>query len=46
MIAARFIVEVQSVISREKDPAEFGVVSIGTIHGGTAGKHHSRRSRA
>ena len=35
-IAARFIVEVQSVISREKDPAEFGVVSIGAIHGGTA----------
>jgi amidohydrolase len=35
-IAARFIVEVQSVISREKDPAEFGVVSIGAIRGGTA----------
>ena len=29
-------VDVQSVISREKDPTEFGVVSIGTIHGGTA----------
>ena len=37
MIAARFIVEVQSVISREKDPTEFGVLSIGAIHGGTAG---------
>ena len=35
-IAARFVVEVQSVISREKDPSEFGVVSIGAIHGGTA----------
>ena len=35
-IAARFIVEVQSVVSREKDPNEFGVVSIGAIHGGTA----------
>ncbi|WP_028350957.1 amidohydrolase [Bradyrhizobium murdochi] len=35
-IAARFIVEVQSVISREKNPTEFGVVSIGAIHGGTA----------
>jgi amidohydrolase len=35
-IAARFIVEVQSVISREKDPAEFGVLTIGAIHGGTA----------
>jgi hippurate hydrolase len=37
MIAARFIVDVQSVISREKDPTEFGAVSIGAIHGGTAG---------
>jgi amidohydrolase len=36
LIAARFIVDVQSVISREKDPVEFGVVSIGAIHGGTA----------
>jgi amidohydrolase len=36
MIAARFIVDLQSVISREKDPTEFGVVSIGAIHGGTA----------
>ena len=37
MIAARFIVDVQSVISREKDPTEFAVVSIGAIHAGTAG---------
>ena len=36
-IAARFIVDVQSVISREKDPTQFGVVTIGAIHGGTAG---------
>jgi hippurate hydrolase len=36
MMAARFVVDVQSVISREKDPTEFGVVSIGAIHGGTA----------
>ena len=36
MIAARFVVDVQSVISREKDPNEFGVLSIGAIHGGTA----------
>ena len=33
MIAARFVVDVQSVISREKDPTEFGVISIGAIHG-------------
>src|ERR1700754_1057340 len=37
MMAARFIVDLQSVISREKDPTEFGVVSIGSIHAGTAG---------
>src|SRR5579871_5065464 len=36
IIAARFIVDVQSVISREKDPTEFGVFSIGAIHAGTA----------
>src|ERR1700729_3621213 len=36
MIAARFIGDVQSVISREKDPTEFGVFSIGAIHAGTA----------
>src|ERR1700751_5879030 len=36
MIAARFVVDLQSVISREKDPTEFGVASIGAIHGGTA----------
>jgi amidohydrolase len=37
MMASRFVVDVQSVISREKDPTEFGVVSIGAIHSGTAG---------
>jgi metal-dependent amidase/aminoacylase/carboxypeptidase family protein len=36
-IASRFVVDVQSVISREKDPAAFGVVTIGAIHGGSAG---------
>jgi hippurate hydrolase len=37
MMTARFVVDVQSVISREKDPTEFGVVSIGAIHSGSAG---------
>jgi hippurate hydrolase len=36
-IAARFITDVQTVVSREKDPKEFGVVSIGAISGGTVG---------
>jgi hippurate hydrolase len=37
MMAARFVVDVQSVISREKDPFAFGVVSMGAIHAGAAG---------
>jgi amidohydrolase len=37
MMAARFIVDVQAVISREKDPTEFGIISIGSINSGTAG---------
>jgi amidohydrolase len=37
MMASRFVVDVQSVISREKDPNEFGVVSVGSLHAGTAG---------
>ena len=36
-IAARFVVDVQTLISREKDPREFGVVTIGAINGGTVG---------
>jgi len=36
-IASRFVVDVQTVISREKDPKEFGVVTIGAINGGTVG---------
>ena len=37
MMAARFVVDVQSVISREKDPAQFGVITVGSIQGGSAG---------
>ena len=37
MIAARFIVDVQTVVSREKDPTEFAVVTIGAIQSGTVG---------
>ncbi len=37
LIAARFVVDVQGVVSREKDPAAFGVVTIGAIQGGSAG---------
>jgi hippurate hydrolase len=37
LIAARFVVDVQGVISREKDPFQFGVFSVGSIQGGTSG---------
>lgn len=37
LIASRFVVDVQSIVSREKDPAAFGVIGVGSIQGGTAG---------
>ena len=37
LMASRFVVDVQSVVSREKDAAEFGVITIGAIEGGSAG---------
>ncbi|MCB1691680.1 MAG: amidohydrolase [Pseudomonadales bacterium] len=37
LIASRFVVDVQSLVSREKDPSAFGVVTVGAIHGGSAG---------
>jgi hippurate hydrolase len=36
-IAAHFINDVQTVVSREKDPFEFGVVTIGAFQAGTVG---------
>jgi hippurate hydrolase len=37
MMAGQFIVDVQSVISRQKDAAKFGVVTIGSVRAGNAG---------
>lgn len=37
LMASRFVVDVQSIISREKDPLQMGVISIGAINGGSAG---------
>src|SRR3989344_223261 len=34
--AARFVTDTQVVISREKDPAAFGVLTIGAINAGSA----------
>jgi amidohydrolase len=36
-MAAHFVTDVQTVVSREKDPSEFGVVTIGAFQAGTAG---------
>jgi len=35
--SARFVVDVQTVISREKDAAAFGVITVGSINAGNAG---------
>jgi hippurate hydrolase len=35
--AARFVIDVQTVVSRERDPHQFGVITVGAIEGGTAG---------
>jgi len=37
VMAAHFVVDVQTVISREKDPLQPGIVTIGSIQGGTVG---------
>src|SRR5260370_15643746 len=37
MMGGHLIVDVQSVISREKDAAKFGVVTIGSVQAGNAG---------
>ncbi|MBP8275617.1 MAG: amidohydrolase [Propionivibrio sp.] len=37
LMASRFVVDVQGVVSREKDPFQFGVFSVGAIEGGTSG---------
>ncbi|MET0292210.1 MAG: amidohydrolase, partial [Steroidobacteraceae bacterium] len=35
VIAARFVTDVQTIVSREKDAAEFGVVTVGAFQAGT-----------
>ena len=37
VMAARFVVDVQTVISRERDPLAPGIITIGSIQGGTVG---------
>lgn len=37
LMASKFVVDVQSVVSREKDPMEFGVVTVGAFNAGSAG---------
>jgi hippurate hydrolase len=34
-IAAKFIVDLQTIVSREQNPVDPGVVTVGSIHGGT-----------
>lgn len=35
VMGARFVEDVQTVISRQKDPQKFGVVTVGSFHAGT-----------
>ena len=37
VVAAHFITDVQSVVAREKDPEQAGVITVGAIQGGTVG---------
>jgi amidohydrolase len=37
VIAARFVTDVQAVVSREKDEKQFGVVTVGAFQAGTVG---------
>ncbi|MBU1288640.1 MAG: amidohydrolase [Alphaproteobacteria bacterium] len=37
MMASKFVVDLQSVVSREKPEQEFGVISVGAIQAGSAG---------
>ncbi len=36
LMASRFVVDVQGVVSRDKHPFQFGVLSVGAIQGGTS----------
>ncbi|MBN8818537.1 MAG: amidohydrolase [Sphingomonas sp.] len=36
VMGARFVSDVQTVISRQKDPMKFGVITVGAFHAGTA----------
>src|SRR5262245_16528380 len=38
VMAARLVLDLQTIVSREKSPTEPGVVTVGSIHGGT--KHN------
>ena len=38
MIAARIVLDLQTIVSRETDPLDPAVVTVGSIHGGT--KHN------
>ncbi len=37
VIASRFVTDVQSIISREKDAGQFGVITVGSFQAGTVG---------
>jgi amidohydrolase len=40
VIAARTILGLQTIVSRENNPMDPAVITVGSIHGGTVAKHH------
>ena len=46
VIAARLVLDLQTIVSREMKPIEPAVVTVGSIHGGTQAQHHRRRVQA
>ena len=42
VLAAEFVLVAQTIVSRQIDPQQPAVLTVGTIHGGTKKQHHSR----
>ena len=46
VIAARLVLDLQTIVSREVKPTDPAVITVGSIHGGTQAQHHRRRVQA
>ena len=41
VLASRIVLALQTIVSRENNPADPVVITVGSIHGGTQAQHHS-----